>query len=82
MNNFPPEYQENPYQARPDEARSWGQPSAPQNQPMFVPKRFGFGWSPNLANPTMAWTCLLGIGALVALAILFPLLILFLSRLR
>ncbi|HET8846643.1 MAG TPA: DUF5808 domain-containing protein [Ktedonobacteraceae bacterium] len=81
MDNMPPEYQTNPYQTRVDEARlreSQFSPN-PNNPPLFVPKRFGFGWSPNFANPAMAWGCLIGVGALLAVAILIPLVALLLA---
>lgn len=75
MANIPPEYPTNPRQAWPDNARPEQQPypAYPDRRSLFVPKRFGIGYSPNFANPVVVWGCLIGVIALIATAILVPL---------
>jgi uncharacterized membrane protein len=83
MNNYPPEYQSNPYEARPNEARSWQQPpyANPNDQPLMVPKRFGWGYSPNWNNPKAVMLFLGFILVIVILvAIVLPVLLHFLVR--
>ncbi len=78
MDNIPPDSPTNPRWDRPDEARS-GESQfspSPDNPPLFVPKRIGVGWSPNLANPVMARGCLIGLAGLVAIVILILLVLL------
>lgn len=74
MNNYPPEYQSNPYEARPDEARSWQQPpyANPNNQPLMVPKRFGWGYTFNWNNPKAV---MLFLGIVVGLPVIVTLIL-------